>query len=161
MGEVKGLTFDGLAAQIVSSIATWKKAGHGTINDCQVVVNHLIRKYHDRLLALGQIVVPCTTAAQTARERGDKTQREHIIPVACVMAELLKRDALISENFTDAIATTRDILDTTARLVWVDKDEAQMLKNAKVDNCMPPACGDYPWTNHLERYRVANISAFV
>lgn len=71
-----GLTLDGLAAQIVSSITIWKKTKLGTINDCQVVVNHLIRKHHERLLAETRLGVPCTGATHTARQRGEKTFKE-------------------------------------------------------------------------------------
>ncbi len=157
----KGLTLDGLAAQIVSSIATWRKANHGTINDCQVVVNHLIRKYHDRLLASKEISVSWTRDAHAAVMQGEKPRKEHIIPVACVMAVLLKDDAIISENFKEGISKTHEILKKTAKLAWVSKAEAQKLKDSEVDDCMPPACGDYPWENYLERYRFATISDFV
>lgn len=47
--NLKGLTTDGIVCQMISALKTYKlqQYGSSTVNDCQVVLNHLIRKYSE------------------------------------------------------------------------------------------------------------------
>ncbi|WP_041713489.1 hypothetical protein [Paraglaciecola sp. T6c] len=47
------LSTDGISHQIVSSLMTYRKDKFGTVNDCKVVLNHLIRKFSEPLAKEG------------------------------------------------------------------------------------------------------------
>ena len=51
------LSTEGISHQIVSSLVTYNINGFGTVNDCKVVINHLIRKFSEPLDKEGKQIV--------------------------------------------------------------------------------------------------------
>jgi hypothetical protein len=153
----EGLTLFGIAAQITHSILVWKTYGLGKRNDCQLVVNKLIRAYHDRMAAERKTVIPSSLKAMEARAAGSKAVLEHAIPVACVMWHLL--EDTVSGSFDDArdlIPEVMSVLESTVARAWVSKSEDAELKRLGLDDCMPPD-HEYPWPDQFARYRLAGI----
>jgi hypothetical protein len=81
----EGLTLRGIACHIVNTILLWEKGKdekqpprrpgrfrrrprYGTPNDCQLMINHLIRSYHDRFEAEEHTVTEYTWQATQAKE---------------------------------------------------------------------------------------------
>lgn len=153
----EGLTLFGIAAQITHSILVWKTYNFGKRNDCQLVVNKLIRAYHDRMAAESRAVIPSSLEAIEARAAGAKPVLEHAIPVACVMWHLLEET--VSGRFEDArdlIPRVMSVLESTAARAWVSKREDAELKKLGLDDRMPTG-HEYPWPDRFARYKLAGI----
>jgi hypothetical protein len=153
----EGLTLEGIAAQIAHSILVWKTYRLSTRNDCQLVVNSLIRSYHTRLAARSRNPLPSSKKAVAERKRGNKPIVEHAIPVACVMKHLLERT--VKGDFADVpalIPKVMKVLDESALRAWVAKSEHDALRNLGLEICMPEG-HKHPWPDRWARYRIAKI----
>ncbi|MGG7604699.1 hypothetical protein [Massilia sp. BKSP1R2A-1] len=153
----EGLTLEGIAAQIVHSVLVWKTHELSTRNDCQLVVNNLIRSYHARLAARSKDPLPSSKKAITERKRGNKPIVEHAIPVACIMKHLLEKT--VKGDFVDGpalIPKVMKVLDATALRAWVTKSEHNALRNLGLECCMPEG-HKHPWPDRWARYRIAKI----
>jgi hypothetical protein len=153
----EGLTLEGIAAQIIHSIIVWKTFKLSTRNDCQLVVNSLIRAYHSRLAAKNKTSLPSSKKAIAGRKRGNRPVVEHAIPVACIMQHLL--DKTVKGDFTAAekmIPKVMKILDASALRAWVAKSEHDTLRTLGLEICMPDG-HKHPWPDRWARYNVAGI----
>lgn len=156
----QGLTLNGIAYHIVNAILLWEKGKdndiYGTRNDCQLVINHLIRKYHDRLEAEKHIVTDYTPQATEARNKGGKVIKEHAIPVACVMRELIDRQCMALKGDLDTLVPEVEaILQASAGRRYVSADEDRALIEF-VDK-MPAGHERYRWDDPWVRHTAVGI----
>ena len=84
--NLKGLTTDGIVCQMISALKTYKlqQYGSSTVNDCQVVLNHLIRKYSEPLKRDKKQIIYYSKGSKSLKH-GEKKIREHVIPVKTIM----------------------------------------------------------------------------
>jgi len=153
----EGLTLEGIAAQIIHSIIVWKTFKLSTRNDCQLVVNSLIRAYHSRLAAKNKTLLPSSKKAIAERKRGKRPVVEHAIPVACIMQHLLEKT--VRGDFTTAqklIPKVMKILEDSALRAWVAKSEHDTLRALGLEICMPNG-HKHPWPDRWARYNCAGI----
>lgn len=153
----EGLTLEGIAAQIVHSIIVWKTLKLSTRNDCQLVVNNLIRAYHTRLAATQKTTLPSSKKAVAARKRGQKPVVEHAIPVACIMQHLLEKT--VKGDFSAAqklIPKVMKVLNDSALRAWVSKSEHDTLRSLGLEICNPEG-HKHPWPDRWARYNLARI----
>lgn len=147
----QGLSLEGLAAHIASSILLWSGGkGSGTINDCKHAIAHNVRAFQRRLIAkkeIGKILI--TSDAQSTK---DKIELEHAIPIGCLMNLLFW--AMEVENWpsqAEAAVRVDQLVRENTILVWVTKNEHAKL-NEKYQCTMPEDFDTYPWENVLARY---------
>lgn len=88
------LSTDGISHQIVSSLMTYRKDKFGTVNDCKVAINHLIRKFSEPLAKEG--------LQQFYRSKNitenSSVIKEHLLPVNEIMNHLLSLNLDISKT---------------------------------------------------------------
>lgn len=149
-----GLTTTGISHQIVSAIKTYKDDGLGTINDCKVVINHLIRKYNEPLEREGRQEV-YRSSELIGQEQMIK---EHLIPVKEIMRHLLEDcDTSDGKAFAEYV---NSYLCKSLILVLITKDEDLLLSSSGYQQKMPHEYTDP--TNELygdiwSRYKCAGI----
>ena len=149
------LTRRGISAQILSAIATYRQTGHCSINDCQVVVNHLVRKYSEPLKCDGlQRVFTSRKAAQSEQP----IVREHLVPVKEIMRRLLElEDVAITEVNLDHVESVLQELLVVVRLT---PEQDATLNAAGFQQRMPDGYFDSDDDLHRDpwaRYRAAGI----
>lgn len=157
----EGLSLSGIAAQIVNSVTLYKKHKIGTRNDCQLVVNFLIRHYHNRLLSERKAKIRQTENAKLAIALGEKVYREHAIPVACIMAALIDDPRILDPELVAVLPSVEMFLLESAKLVLVSEKEAMQLKSAKLDHSMPVGHETPPWDEPFVRYRITRLSKII
>lgn len=158
----EGLSLEGIAGHIINSIFLWKYEKIGTRNDCQLVINRLIRVFHDRLLIEKLISVSWTEEAFESAKAGSKVHKEHAIPVATIMRELIETQCTKTNTDSTVQQLTPKIVDflkDTAKLVWVSTIENERLTKAELAHCMPKGHENYPWPEPYIRYVITNLSA--
>jgi hypothetical protein len=156
----QGLTLRGIACHIVNAILLWEAGKddnkYGTRNDCQLVINHLIRHYHDRFEAEKHIVTEYTPQAMEAKENGGRVVKEHAIPVACVMRELIDHQCQASNGDLNALVPQVEaILQASAHRRYVSQDEDRALMEF-VDT-MPVGHHRYQWADPWVRHDTVGI----
>ncbi|ATB69386.1 hypothetical protein SJPD1_1276 [Sulfurospirillum diekertiae] len=151
---MKGLTTDGIVCQIISALKTYKLQQYciSTINDCQVVLNHLIRKYSEPLKRESKRPMYCSKNLQ----EGVKKIREHVIPVKVVMEYLLSLKIDEEGSMKDTIKTYLD-----SNLIIVDlTDEEDKKLIIEYKDSMPKAYAE-PTSEYYQdiwcRYKLAGI----
>ena len=148
------LTTKGISHQIVSAISTYKNDGLGTINDCKVVINHLIRKYSEPLEKEGNQKF---YRSSELRDK-DKVIKEHLIPVKEIMHHLLEECDISDKRFFSEYVDT--FLTKSLVLILITKEEDLLLSGNGYQQKMPAEysdpnnelCGDV-WS----RYKCAGI----
>ena len=80
-----GLSTEGISHQIASSLITFKIKKLGTINDCKVVINHLIRKFGEPLEKEGLQ----KTYYSKNISSNTKIIKDHLFPVNKIMDHFL------------------------------------------------------------------------
>ena len=158
----KGLTLNGIACQIVNAILLWERGvpdndKYGTRNDCHLVINRLIREYHDRLEVERRIApAQYTPKALAAKARKERLVKEHAVPVACIMRELIDRQCKAANGDMDALVPkVHEILLSTARRTYIAQEENQALRG--YEDRMPEGHEIYPWQNIWIRHERAGI----
>ncbi len=151
-----GLTRRGICAQILSSIETYRSTDFCTVNDCKVVINHLIRKFSEPLSRSGDQICYSSHAANGAIDV--ETVREHLVPVSEIMDILLAWESL---EVTDArIEEVDKLLAKMLVIVTISKDEDAALNSSGYQRKMPPGYYD-PEDRLFEdvwaRYKAAGI----
>lgn len=116
-----GLTKEGIAAQIIASIQTWKD-GFGSESDCELTVANLVRNYckpsnNDR----------CQFTSKSVNGHPRKGVKDHLVPVE-VITEKLMGNGNLSLTMQD-IKQVADFLDQTVVLVRISKEEEKRLKS--------------------------------
>lgn len=125
------LSTKGISHQIVSSLITYRKDGLGTINDCKVVVNHLIRKFSEPLEKEGLQQI---FRSKYLTENG-KSIKEHLFPVNEIMNHLLSINLeLPKHEIADEI---HDYLKNALVIVHVTESEDQKLNAHGFQRLMP------------------------
>ncbi|WP_323846327.1 hypothetical protein [Microbulbifer magnicolonia] len=148
----------GICHQIIASIRTFKLDRLGTVNDCKVVINHLVRKFSEPLMREGRQIVYCSRSLAD----GEKAIKEHLFPVNEVMNYLLALD--VSGDRDKLAASIRDYLAEALVIVKVTPEEDQKLNACGLQRAMPAAYSDPssplyrdPWA----RYKCAGIFASI
>lgn len=151
----EGLTLPGIVAHITGAILLWNRgAGHGTQNDCQLSINHLLRSYHHlKLRKGGYAQVFATTGGKAAHLEGKGYHLEHAIPIACVMWALFNN--VTAQDFDRACEQVQKIIDDTMYVAYVTHDEHAEL-NRLYASSMPPGY-EYPWEDPWIRYQKAKV----
>ena len=95
------LTTRGIAIQVLASIRAHRDhAEDCTVNDCKVVVNHLIRKFSEPLGRAGEAQAKMSESVRAGAS--GNTVRDHAVPVIVLLEELLtlepERLAISDEN---------------------------------------------------------------
>jgi hypothetical protein len=153
----EGLTLPGIVAHITSAILLWNRGkGHGTQNDCQMSINHLLRAYHHLKLKKGLYgQVPATPAGRAAHTAGSGYHLEHAIPIACVMWALFNN--VTQRDFDQAYDQVQKVIDDTMYVAYVTHDEHAKL-NRRFASSMPPG-SKYPWPDPWVRYKKAEVES--
>ena len=148
------LSTQGIAHQIVSSLITYRKDNLGTINDCKVVLNHLIRKFSEPLEKEGKqryyrsknLIENC------------KVIKEHLFPVNEIMSHLLSIEMNTSKSvLSDNVAR---YLQDALVIVYVTEAEDQALNDFGYQRKMPKEYleHEHPLFNDIwARYKSAGI----
>ena len=148
------LTTTGIVHQIISSLKTYKIENLGTINDCKVVINHLIRKFSEPLSKSGNQKIYSSINAKYE----EKTIREHLLPVNEVMNHLFSLD--FSRNVSNLAVEIEAYLTKALVVVNLTKEEDQKLNSSGLQKSMPASYREPtselfndPWA----RYKYAEI----
>ncbi|ASP49758.1 hypothetical protein [Cognaticolwellia beringensis] len=130
-GGYVALSTQGIAHQIVSSLMTYRIDNLGTVNDCKVVINHLIRKFSEPLTKEGlqQIYYSKNLTDQTS------AIKEHLFPVNEVMNHFLTMSLTISK--VDLASLVHDYLVNALVIVYVTKNEDNKLNKCGYQKSMP------------------------
>lgn len=131
------LSTKGLAVQILSSLSTYRKHQDlCTKNDCQVVLNHLLRKFSEPLAAEGRQRV---FRSQDAERHVGEKRIDHVIPIRELMQQLLAwQDLDITErNVSNLIRR----LETVLLLCEIMPGQEDTLNRAGLQRRMPEGWG--------------------
>lgn len=83
------LTTRGIAIQVLASLRARREyPEHCTVNDCKVVVNHLIRKFSEPLGRAGEAQVKMSAAVRAGAN--GNTVRDHAVPVIVLLGKTCK-----------------------------------------------------------------------
>jgi len=148
------LTTAGIAMQIASALhARQKYSEIVTINDCKVVLNHLIRKFSEPLDSEGKLqerssknVVP-----------GKGCVREHLMPVLTIMEEFIGWDEC---ELMDLARRIEQRLRKVILIVLVTDEEDKTLRSNGLNSKMPVGYkteGDLLYGDIWARYKEAGI----
>ncbi len=153
------LTLQGIAVQILGSIRTHRDyPSLSSINDCKVVVNHLIRKFSEPLSRNSRQKHLCSSKA--ASTEGGGKLKDHAVPVIIILEQLLQ---LPDDKLAINESNIRDVMEFLGRslmLVEITRDEDALLNSMGLTQRMP-ATWSTPGHEHfgdaLARYKVAGI----
>ena len=148
------LSTDGISHQIVSSLLTYRKDKLGTINDCKVVINHLIRKFSEPLAKEGlQQFYRSKNITENSR-----VIKEHLLPVHEIMNHLLSLNLDISK--TDLAKEISQYLTKSLVIVSITEAEDETLNAHGYQRKMPLEYFDANHSLHSDawaRYKSAGI----
>jgi len=125
------LTTDGISHQIVSSLVTYKVDKLGTLNDCKVVMNHLIRKFSEPLSK--EELQQTYYSKELRKDTG--FVKEHLVPVNEIMCYLLQIDLYDPKNII--AKNVKKYLSNALILVYITKDEDNILNSCGFQRKMP------------------------
>ena len=150
------LTTTGISVQILSSLNALRLyPTQCTINDCKVVVNHLIRKFSE------PYGTPVKQSYTVIRGAGGNTVRDHAVPVIVLVDQLLAwNDSQLEVNSTN-ITTLISFLIQSLLIVEITQDEDLILSQKGFQRAMPPAWSNPTnplYRNPLARYVVSGIA---
>lgn len=149
------LTRQGICAQILSSVETYRSTDFCTKNDCQVVVNNLIHVFSHPLRKDGdQVEYSSRTAAITQ----GPTVNDHLVPVKEIMAKVLDWEA--TELTTTNIGGLDTLLTGMLVLVTITREEDAQLNAAGFQQKMPSGyheAGHEYFEDIWARYKTAGI----
>lgn len=148
------LSTEGISHQIVSSLITYRKDKLGTVNDCKVELNHLIRKFSEPLAKEG--------LQQFYRSKNitenSSVIKEHLLPVNEIMNHLLSLNLDISK--TDLAKEISQYLTKSLVIVFITEAEDQALNAHGYQRNMPQEYFDTNHSLHSDswaRYKSAGI----
>lgn len=154
--NIRGLTTEGIIYQMISALRTHKELKRGTVNDCQVVLNHLIRKYSEPLKREGNQKI-YSSKKLSQLELGKKKIREHAIPVKVIMQYLL--DLNLEKGDENLKNTIEKYLNENLIIVYLTHDEDNELTK-KYRDSMPDKYKN-PTSEYYQdiwcRYKLAGI----
>lgn len=147
------LSTTGISIQIASALHTYQEHDEVTINDCKVVLNHLIRKFSEPLE--NEEKLQKYRSKNVTPEKG--CIREHLMPVLTIMeefiewkpCELLALSQRIEQRLREVIV-----------IVLVTDEEDKALKSKGLNSKMPKGYGvegDPLYEDIWARYKEAGI----
>ncbi len=125
------LSTTGICHQIVSSLKTFRFEGHGTVNDCKVVLNHLIRKFSEPLQKEGRQQVYYSKNVSSST----KKIKEHLIPVNEIMNYFLRMD--LNSTKDKLVHHIDTYLQNALVIVFVTEEEDLILNQSGFQRSMP------------------------
>lgn len=144
------LTTTGIAIQILSSIRAFREnPSRCTVNDCKVVVNHLIRKFSEPLGRDGEAAVKKSKSVFMDKEGSSNIIREHAVPVIVLLEELLELDEKSLVASEENVEWIEKFLRESLLLVEVTREEDRQLSRKGFQRDMPDGWRDE--TNNLYR----------
>lgn len=152
------LTTAGIATQILSSINTLKHHKSCTINDCKVVVNHLIRKFSEPLGKAGRAQVKVSKAVSASG--GGNSIKDHAVPVLVLMEVMLGWSNEQLKITDENIKAVEKFLSESLLVVEITPEEDLLLCNNKLQRSMPPGWqdeGHQYFRDPLARYKHCQI----
>lgn len=155
--NLKGLTTEGIIYQMISALRTHKELERGTVNDCQVVLNHLIRKYSEPLKRDKKQIIYYSEGLKRLKP-GEKKIREHVIPVKTIMQYLLNLNLEIGDK--NLKNTIEKYLNENLIIVYLTHDEDKMLTRIGIKDSMPQEYSNQNseyYQDKWARYKVAGI----
>ena len=148
------LSTKGISHQIISSLITFKVENLGTINDCKIVINHLIRKFSEPLEKEG---LQKKYISKLVIDQS-KAIKEHLFPVNEIMNHLLAMP--LTENKDVLANTVHAYLENALILVYVTKDEDNQLNKFGFQRNMPIEYSDPKsplYSDVWARYKCSNL----
>lgn len=148
------LSTQGVSHQIVSSLVTYRKDKLGTVNDCKVVINHLVRKFSEPLAKEG--------LQQFYRSKNitvnSRVIKEHLLPVNEIMNHLLAINLDMTK--TDLAKDITQYLTSALVIVYVTEAEDRALNVRGYQRNMPQEYFDQNsslYSDAWARYKLAGI----
>ena len=153
------LTTTGIAIQILSSLRAHRDhLDQCTVNDCKVVVNHLIRKFSEPLVRAEESQVRQSKKV-LAGAVGD-TVRDHAVPVKVLLEQLLQLPDSFQEVSEENLARLDKFLRESLLIVEVTRDEDRILSRHGFQREMPESWstkGNALYQDPLARYKECRI----
>lgn len=153
------LTTTGIAIQILASLRARRTyAEQCTVNDCKVVVNHLIRKFSEPLGRTGESEV--RKSKKVLADGGGNTVRDHAVPVIVLLEQLLQWSDSSLEICAENVARLEKFLRDSLLVVEVTRDEDRILSRRGFQRDMPDGWsteGHVLCGNPLARYKECEI----
>jgi hypothetical protein len=153
------LTTKGIAIQILSSLrAHHLHAPECTVNDCKVVVNHLVRKFSEPLGRTGEGDVRQSRMVRAGG--GGIPVRDHAVPVIILLEQLLLWPVSSLEISSENVARLEKFLRDSVLLVEVTPDEDRQLCRNGYQQDMPEGWsseGHALYRDPLARYKACGI----
>ena len=153
------LTTKGIAVQILGSVRTHRThASICTVNDCKVVINHLVRKFSEPLTKESRHK-RMKSVTVSAGDAGD-TVEDHAIPVIVIVEHFLQlpdnKLDITEENIDLAISMLCDSL----LLVEITRKEDNLISSSGYQRRMPDTWstpGHPHYQDPTARYQAAGI----
>lgn len=153
------LTTKGIAIQVLASIGAYRANDQVcTVNDCKVVVNHLIRKFSEPLGRTGKAQLGKSMKVQEGA--GGKTVRDHAVPVIVLVEELLKLDQDKLSISDENIKHVEDFLTRSIYVVNITVGQDRLLCSDGYRQRMPEhwsSDGHFLGCNPFVRYEECGI----
>lgn len=153
------LTTYGIAIQILASIgALHEHHQNCTINDCKVVVNHLVRKFTEPLDRQGR--QKRLKSQKVARGATYDTVQDHAVPVIVLVEKLMTLDSAELQINEVNIESIEKLLEQSLLLVEVTRQEDLHLSASGLQRRMPVGWSEigHPlYLDPLARYKEARI----
>lgn len=153
------LTTTGISIQILASLrARRQHPDQCTVNDCKVVVNHLIRKFSEPLGRVGESAVRQSRAVLSGAS--GVPVRDHAVPVIVMLEELLQWPDAHLEASAENIARVDGFLRASLLIVEVTREEDRLLSRRGFQRDMPEGWyvhGHELYQNPLARYMECGI----
>ncbi|MBS0309427.1 MAG: hypothetical protein JSS58_10725 [Proteobacteria bacterium] len=153
------LTTTGIAIQILSSLHTRKKFPNDcSVNDCKVVVNHLIRKFSEPLNRNGESAV--MQSKEVLKNTASHTVRDHAVPVIVLLEQLLAWPEENLEIKSDNWKRVEEFLKKSLLIVEVTREEDRTLTKNGFQREMPEEWSNENNCLHLDplaRYKKSKI----
>ena len=130
------LTTTGIAVQILASLRARRTyAEQCTVNDCKVVVNHLIRKFSEPLGRTGEGEI--RKSRMVLAGGGGNTVRDHAVPVIVLLEQLLQWPDSFLDVSPENVALLEKFLRDSLLIVEVTRDEDRILSRRGFQRDMP------------------------
>jgi len=153
------LTTAGIAIQILSSLRAHRAhAEQCTVNDCKVVVNHLIRKFSEPLGRTGEGAV--RKSKMVLSGGGGNTVRDHAVPVIVLLEQLLQWPDASLEISPENVSRLESFLRDSLLVVEITRDEDRLLSQRGYQRDMPDGWNievHALFRNPLARYQECGI----
>lgn len=147
------LTERGLAIQMLSSTASFRRHHPGALNDCKVVLNHLVRKFTEPLQRVNEQNWAWTAEA----ERSERLEEDHAVPADVIVSEHILSLPDVALTPTDVnVSRLITLLRTQLILVLVTPSQHRQLPQSFMPAAYYAAGGPL-FHDPLARYKNAGV----